>query len=31
MMNCVTLLKLYEVIFAHPFDNGQYLVLFLRG
>lgn len=27
--NCATLLKLYELVYAHPPYNGQYLTIFL--
>jgi hypothetical protein len=29
--NCVVLLKLYEVVYAHPLDNGQYSAIFLQS
>jgi hypothetical protein len=31
IINYATLLKLYEVVYAHPLDNGQYSIVFLRG
>jgi hypothetical protein len=29
--NCSALLKLCEDVYDHPFDNGQYSVIFLKG
>jgi len=29
--NCVALLKLYEVVYAHPPDNGKYSAIFLQN
>jgi hypothetical protein len=31
LTNYATLLKLYEVVYAHPLDNGQYSIVFLRA
>ncbi len=29
--NCVASLKLYEIVYAHPLNNGQYFEIFLGG
>jgi hypothetical protein len=30
-MNCLGLLKLYEIVFAHPSANGAYSRFFFEG